>query len=44
MTRVIWKAIKEELINPFLDLKIDYYDLGIANRDATEDRVTVEAA
>jgi isocitrate dehydrogenase len=44
MTRIIWKAIKDELILPFLDISIAYYDLGIENRDATEDRVTVEAA
>ena len=44
MTRIIWKLIKDKLIFPFLDLKIDYYDLGMENRDATEDKVTVEAA
>lgn len=44
MTRIIWKAIKDELILPFLDIKIAYYDLGIQNRDATDDKVTVEAA
>jgi isocitrate dehydrogenase len=44
MTRIIWKAIKEELIFPFLDLQIKYYDLGIQNRDATNDQVTVDAA
>lgn len=44
MTRVIWKLIKEKLILPYLDLPIEYYDLSIQNRDATEDRVTVEAA
>lgn len=44
MTRVIWKFIKDKLILPYLDLKIEYYDLGIENRDATNDRVTVEAA
>ena len=41
MTRIIWKAIKDELIFPFLDLTIAYYDLGMENRDATEDKVTV---
>jgi isocitrate dehydrogenase len=41
MTRVIWKLIKDELILPFLDLNIDYYDLGMENRDKTEDKVTV---
>jgi isocitrate dehydrogenase len=44
MTRIIWKLIKDKLIFPFLDLPIDYYDLGIEHRDATEDKVTVEAA
>jgi isocitrate dehydrogenase len=44
MTRIIWKLIKDKLIFPFLDLQIEYYDLGMENRDATEDRVTVEAA
>jgi isocitrate dehydrogenase len=44
MTRVIWTMIKEKLIFPFLDLPIDYYDLGMENRDATDDKVTVEAA
>jgi isocitrate dehydrogenase len=44
MTRIIWKLIKDKLIFPFLDLEIDYYDLGMEHRDATEDRVTVEAA
>jgi isocitrate dehydrogenase len=43
MTRIIWALIKERLILPFLDLKLEYYDLGMENRDATEDRVTVEA-
>jgi isocitrate dehydrogenase len=44
MTRIIWKLIKDKLIFPFLDLQIEYYDLGMENRDATDDRVTVEAA
>ncbi|KAF6134993.1 hypothetical protein GIB67_014042 [Kingdonia uniflora] len=44
MTRVIWKMIKDKLINPYLDLDIKYFDLGILNRDATDDRVTVESA
>jgi isocitrate dehydrogenase len=44
MTRVIWQMIKDKLILPFLDLQIEYYDLGMENRDATDDRVTVEAA
>lgn len=44
MTRVIWKMIKNQLISPYLNLDLDYYDLGIENRDATDDRVTIEAA
>jgi isocitrate dehydrogenase len=44
MTRIIWKLIKDKLILPFLDLPIDYYDLGMEHRDATDDKVTVEAA
>ena len=44
MTRIIWKMIKDKLIFPFLDLPIDYYDLGMEHRDETDDRVTVEAA
>src|SRR5262249_2859995 len=44
MTRIIWQMIKDKLIFPFLDLEIDYYDLGMENRDATDDKVTVEAA
>lgn len=44
MTRIIWSFIKEQLILPYLELDIKYYDLGIENRDATNDEVTVEAA
>lgn len=44
MTRIIWAFIKEQLILPFLDIEIKYYDLSIQQRDATDDRVTVEAA
>ena len=44
MTRVIWKLIKDRLILPFLDLPILYFDLGLENRDKTEDGVTIEAA
>ena len=44
MTRVLWKMIKEELLLPFIDLKTEYYDLGLENRDATDDQVTVDAA
>ncbi len=44
MTRIIWKMIKEKLIFPYLDLNIKYFDLGIQNRDATNDQVTIDAA
>src|SRR5437764_4517254 len=44
MTRIIWHYIKEKLIHPYLDIDLIYFDLGIENRDKTEDRVTVEAA
>lgn len=44
MTRVLWTMIKDELINPFVDLKTDYYDLGLVNRNETEDQVTIDAA
>jgi isocitrate dehydrogenase len=44
MTRIIWKMIKEYLILPYLDLEIDYYDLSVENRDATNDQVTIDAA
>ncbi|HYG27166.1 MAG TPA: NADP-dependent isocitrate dehydrogenase [Caulobacteraceae bacterium] len=44
MTRIIWKMIKDKLIFPFLDLELDYYDLGMEHRDATDDQVTIEAA
>ena len=44
MTRVIWSMIKDELLNPFIDLKTEYYDLGIEYRNETDDKVTVEAA
>jgi isocitrate dehydrogenase len=44
MTRIIWQAIKDKLILPYLDLKIEYYDLSVQNRDATNDQVTVDAA
>jgi isocitrate dehydrogenase len=44
MTRVIWKLIKEMLILPHLDIELDYYDLGIENRDRTNDQVTIDAA
>ena len=44
MTRIIWQFIKDKLIHPYLDVDLEYYDLGIENRDATDDRVTVDAA
>ena len=44
MTRVIWSFIKEQLILPYLDVEIKYYDLSIQNRDATDDQITVDAA
>jgi isocitrate dehydrogenase len=44
MTRIIWHLIKEKLISPFLDIDLKYYDLGIKHRDATDDKITVEAA
>lgn len=44
MTRVIWKLIKDKLILPFLDINILYFDLGMENRDLTDDKVTIEAA
>jgi isocitrate dehydrogenase len=44
MTRIIWKLIKDKLIHPYLDVELLYYDLGIEHRDATDDRVTVDAA
>ena len=43
MTRILWQMIKDELILPFVDLKSEYYDLGLPNRDATGDQVTVPA-
>ncbi|MBR1829973.1 MAG: NADP-dependent isocitrate dehydrogenase [Atopobiaceae bacterium] len=44
MTRIIWKMIKEELICPYVDLKTEYYDLGLENREKTDDQVTVDSA
>jgi len=43
MTRVLWPLIKEKLLNPFVNLKTEYYDLGLENRDKTDDQVTVDA-
>lgn len=44
MTRIIWKFIKEQLILPYIDVELLYYDLGITSRDATEDQITIDAA
>src|SRR6195256_2807653 len=44
MTRIIWQFIKDQLILPYLDVELEYYDLGIESRDATDDQVTVDAA
>ena len=44
MTRIIWKWIKEILIEPFVDLKTEYYDLGLVNREKTKDQVTIDSA
>ena len=44
MTRIIWQQIKDKLIFPYLDLKLDYYDLSIEHRDATDDQVTIDSA
>ena len=44
MTRILWELIKEELLAPFVDLKTEYYDLGLARRDETDDQITVDAA
>ena len=44
MTRILWKMIKDELILPFVDLKTEYYDLGLPYRDQTNDQVTIDSA
>ncbi len=44
MTRILWRMIKEELLEPFVELKTEYYDLGLENRDCTGDQVTVDSA
>ena len=44
MTRIIWKLIKDKLIHPYLDVTLEYYDLGVEHRDATSVQVTVDAA
>ena len=44
MTRIIWQFIKDKLILPYLDIELEYYDLGIESRDASDDQITVDAA
>src|SRR5215216_5255698 len=44
MTRIIWQFIKDRLIHPYLDVTLEYYDLGIESRDATDDQITIDAA
>src|SRR5258706_13108438 len=44
MTRIIWQLIKDKLIHPYLDIELLYYDLGMENRDRTNDQVTIDAA
>ena len=44
MTRIIWQFIKERLIHPYLDVDLEYYDLGIESRDASDDQITIDAA
>src|SRR5665811_2030092 len=44
MTRIIWQFIKERLIHPYLDVDLEYYDLSIESRDATDDQITIDAA
>src|ERR1700693_5574833 len=44
MTRIIWQNIKDQLILPYLDIELEYYDLGVEHRDATDDQVTIDAA
>ena len=44
MTRIIWQMIKDELLCPYIDLKTEYYDLGLKYRDETDDQVTIDSA
>ena len=44
MTRIIWEIIKSKLILPYLDLGIEYYDLGMKSRDSTNDQITIDSA
>ena len=44
MTRILWQYIKEDLLLPYIDLKTEYYDLGLRHRDETDDQVTIDSA
>jgi len=44
MTRVMWKMVKDQLLLPYLDMKLEYYDLQLKKRDETDDKITLEAA
>ena len=44
MTRILWQMIKDNLLLPYIDLKTEYYDLGLEHRDATNDQVTIDSA
>ena len=44
MTRIVWKMIKDNLLSPYIDLKTEYYDLGLKKRDETDDQITIDAA
>ena len=44
MTRIIWQKIKDKLIHPYLDIDLEYYDLGIKKRDETDDQITIDSA
>ena len=44
MTRILWQMIKDNLLLPYIDLKTEYYDLGLKKRDETDDKITVDAA
>ena len=44
MTRIIWEFIKDKLILPYIDIDIKYYDLGVQNRDSSEDQITIDSA
>ena len=44
MTRILWKMIKEDLLEPYIDLNTEYYDLGLEHRNETNDQVTVDSA